>query len=88
MARPSRTHHADEFGKSGASASVIGANAPTIGAASMIAVDGIAERESGVTPPPPPISVRAIVIGLVVMFLLGVGGVAAMLTFAPQLFAH
>ena len=66
----SRMHHADEFGRV-ASNKLTGADAPSIGAASMIAVDGIVENESGVTPPPPPISVKAIAIGLVVMFLVG-----------------
>jgi len=72
--RRKRLHNADEFGKSGASASIIGLHAPIIGAASSILVDGITERESGVTPPPPPLSMRAIVVGLIVMFLVGAVG--------------
>jgi len=69
-----RSHNADEFGKSGVSASVIGLNAPIIGAASSILADGITERESGETPPPPPLSMRTIVVGLIGMFLVGAAG--------------
>ena len=70
MPKASRLHHSDEFGKI-ASNKLTGVDAPLIGAASMITVDGMVERESGVTPAPPLISVRAVVIGLVVMFILG-----------------
>jgi hypothetical protein len=63
-------HGGDEFGKS-PSSSLRGLDPPMIGAPTSIMIDGMVERESGVTPPPPPISVRAMIIGLVVMFLLG-----------------
>jgi hypothetical protein len=70
MSEGSRTHHGDEFGKSG-SGTLRGLDAPLIGAPTTILLDGIVERESGETPPPPPVSVKAIVIVLVVMLLLG-----------------
>ena len=71
MTRPSREHSADEFGQP-ASTAMKGLDPPMIGAPSSILLDGIVENESGVTPPPPPISVRAAAIGLLVMFVLGV----------------
>ena len=42
-----------------------------VGAPVNITIDGIVEQESGVTPPPSAISVKAIVITLVVMLVLG-----------------
>jgi hypothetical protein len=71
MATESKHHSSSEFGKTGSS-SISGLDAPMIGAAASIAVDAIVERESGVTPPPPPVSLRALIVGLVVVFLLGV----------------
>ena len=71
MAKGDREHHADEFGRVG-SAAISGADAPTLGAPTMIMIDGIVERESGVTPPPPAISVKAIAIFLGIMILLGI----------------
>lgn len=44
---------------------------PEMAAPTMIIIDGIVERESGVTPPPPPISVKAIAITLGIMLLIG-----------------
>lgn len=72
MTKASRLHHGDEFGKSGSGSATVGMNGPVIGAGAMIAVDGMVERESGATPPPPPFSMRALLIGLVVMFLVGI----------------
>lgn len=69
MTKPSREHHSDEFGKEPSAS--IGLNAPTIGNPTQITLGGIVERESGKTPTPPPFSLRAAVIGLVVMMLLG-----------------
>lgn len=71
MAKGDREHHADEFGRVG-SAAISGADAPTLGAPTMITIDGIVERESGVTPPPPAISVKAIAITLGLMILVGI----------------
>ena len=77
MSKASRPHSSDEFGKSGSS-SLSGLDAPMIGASSSILIDAIAERESGVTPPPPAISVRAVVVALILLFLVGVTGVTVL----------
>ena len=79
-----RGHTADEFGRSPATGGMVGFDPPLIGAASVIALDGLVERESGATPPPPPFSLKAAAIGLGVMFALG--GVALVLVrcFAPN----
>ena len=63
MAKRSRVHTSDEFGKS--------PDAP-----GMVALDALTERESGGTPPPPPVRVRTIVVALIVMFVLGSAMVA------------
>ena len=68
----SHKHDGDESGRPRSGSALAGMDAPMIGAAALITIDGIVERESGVTPPPPPISVKALVIALIVMFLLGV----------------
>jgi hypothetical protein len=70
MGKTARQHNSSEFGKTGSS-SISGLDAPMIGAGPAITVDGIVERESGVTPPPPPVSVKTLVIGLAVMLVLG-----------------
>jgi len=70
MSRGDREHHSDEFGRVGSSA-VSGADAPTLGAPGMIIVDGMVEGESGVTPPPPVITVTMVAVALGVMFLFG-----------------
>lgn len=62
-----------EFGKSGSGSATAGMDGPTMGAAATILVDGIVERESGRTPGPPPVRLKTVIIGLVAMFLLGVG---------------
>ena len=82
MSKASRTHHGDEFGKSGRNA-LVGCDGPLIGAASTIALDALVERESGATPPPPPFTIRALVIELVVMFLVGVAALVLLLQYAP-----
>lgn len=46
----------------------------------MITIDGIVERESGVTPPPPVISVTAIAITLGIMMLIGIAILAYLST--------
>ena len=70
MSKGSREHHGDEFGKP-TSGAIVGLNAPIIGAAPSITLDGLVERESGITPSPWSISVKGIVIFLVAMFLFG-----------------
>ena len=47
-------------------------------------LDGITERESGVTPSPPPISVKALVIGLGVLFLVGVVIMIVLMVYGPD----
>jgi len=86
MSKKSRHHTSDEFGKSSGSGSPFaGMDGPMIGAAASILVDGIAERESGITPPPPPISVRTFIIIFAVMFVIGVVGLIVWLRVAPQI---
>ena len=75
-------HDASEFGRP-ASHGIKGLDAPMIGAPVSITIDGIVERESGATPPPSAISVKAVVITLVVMFLLG-SVILFALRFAPS----
>jgi len=83
MPKKSRTHGSEEFGRPGSS-SISGLDAPMFGASSSIMVDALVERESGVTPPPPLISVKAIVIGLAVMFVIGVIGASLLLRTLPS----
>jgi hypothetical protein len=70
MTKPSHEHHSDEFGQMPSQA-IKGLDAPMIGAPTSIILDGIVERESGVTPSPPVVSVAAIVVVLVVMMIVG-----------------
>ena len=70
MAKESRTHHSDEFGKS-TSGAIGGFDPPMIGAPGSILTDGLVERESGVTPSPWSLSLKGIVISLVVMLVIG-----------------
>lgn len=67
-----RQHGSDEFGRTSGRTAIGGFDPPMIGAGASITLDGIVERESGETPPPPPFSMRTAVIGLVVLFALGV----------------
>ncbi len=71
-ASPDRQHHADEFGQS--PSAPVGCGAPTIGSPAVITLAGIVEQESGRTPGPPVISMRAVVIALVLMLILGAAG--------------
>ncbi len=74
MARKSRQHTSDEFGRTGLGpAAAIGDRA--LGAAAGVIVDGLVEAESGVTPGPGP-SARAIVVGFVGLSLVAVAVVA------------
>lgn len=70
MTRHVREHDSDSFGKP-MSGSLTGLNPPMIGAPSAIIVDGIVERESGSSPPPPSIKLRAVALVVGVMFVLG-----------------
>jgi hypothetical protein len=72
MCRRSNRHDADGSGRPRSGSTLAGMDGPMIGAGALITIDGIVERESGATPPPPPISVKALVVALIVMFLLGV----------------
>ena len=85
MSRASRQHNSDEFGKtSGSGSPFAGLDGPMIGAAASIIVDGIAERESGKTPGPPPFSVRTAVIVLIVMLVVGILGAVAVVRYLPR----
>ena len=75
-------HTSDEFGRQ-TSSSLTGLDAPMIGAASSIVVDGIVERESGVTPPPPPVKLWVLAVALVAMFILGVVLITVVFRFVP-----
>jgi hypothetical protein len=81
-ARPSSEHNSDEFGQMPSQA-IKGLDPPMIGAASSITLDGIVERESGATPSPPVVSVRAIVIALVVMATVGLAILAIVPVVSP-----
>ena len=70
MTRGSRGHDSDSFGKP-MSGSLRGLNPPMIGAPSTIIVDGIVERESGTTPPPPGVTLRTVAVVIGIMFVLG-----------------
>ena len=65
-----KRHSADDFGQSPVG-SMRGLDPPMVGASSTIMLDGLVEEESGKTPPPPTISVRAVVIAVVGMLVLG-----------------
>lgn len=62
------------FGQAASGSSVAGLDGPMIGAPSMVLVDGLVERESGQTPPPPGVSVKGLAIALLAMFLFGILG--------------
>jgi len=70
MARKSREHTSDEFGRTGLGpAAAIGDRA--LGSASAVIVDGLVEAESGVTPGPGPSS-RSLLIGFGALFLIAI----------------
>ncbi len=75
MSRSSREHRSDEFGQPPLGA-IRGMDAPEIGSPANITIDGVVERESGRTPPPPPFSLRTAAIALAVMFVLGLAVLA------------
>jgi hypothetical protein len=83
MTKPSQEHQSHEFGRP-PSTGIKGLDAPMIGAPSSIMLDGIVEQESGVTPPPPAVSVKAVVIVLVAMFLFGLIMLVFVLPSLPQ----
>lgn len=80
-----RQHSSDEFGRPTSGTAVRGFDPPMIGAGASITVDGIVERESGVTPPPPPFSMRTAIIGLFVLFALGVVILTVATCMAPSI---
>lgn len=82
MTKTADEHDSTEFGQP-SSHGIKGLDPPMIGAPVSIIIDGIVERESGVTPPPPLISVKAVVVALVVMVLLGIGILVLVTRFAP-----
>lgn len=84
MSKVSRTSRSERVGKPGSGSATVGLDGPALGTPAMITLDGIVERESGKTPGPPPVSLRAVVIGLVVMFIVGVIGSAALSWLGPQ----
>lgn len=63
------SHGSTELGRE--PSAIIGIDAPNIGSPANVTLAGIVERESGVTPAPPPVSVRAVVIALVAMLVIG-----------------
>lgn len=70
MKRGSQEYESDSFGRP-MSGSLRGLNPPMIGAPSAIIVDGIVERETGTTPAPPAITLRAVAVVVGIMFVLG-----------------
>ena len=70
MRKARKTHDSSEFGRP-ASHGIKGLDAPMVGAPVNITIDGIVEQESGKTPPPPAVSVKAVAITLAVMLILG-----------------
>lgn len=77
MRKPSKRHTSNDFGKSPTSGGAMsGMDGPMIGASSSIMVDALAESESGATPSPPPVSVKALAIAFIAMFLIGATGLA------------
>ena len=76
MTKKSRTHSADEFGRTDAGSS-IRSRIGDMGAPSRILLDARVERESGKTPAPPTVSMRTIVIVLVAMVIIGLAIVLA-----------
>jgi len=84
-AKPSQLHHGDEFGKAGASTALRGQDVPLIGEAASIAIDAQVERESGVTPPPPPFSIKTAIIVLVTVFVLALIAGLILLQHMPPL---
>jgi hypothetical protein len=82
MSKSSRAHSSDEFGQAGSS-SLSGLDAPMIGASSSIMVDALVESESGITPPPPAISVKAVAIAMAVLFVVGVAGLTTIAWLRP-----
>lgn len=81
MKREAQGDDSDLFGKP-MSGSLTGLNAPMIGAPSAIMVDGIVERETGATPAPPGISLKAVALTAGAMFVVGL--VVAVLFIGPR----
>jgi hypothetical protein len=90
MPKPSHMHHSDEFGKpledtrtGWASRAFFGRR--TLAAPGSIERDAAAERESGETPKPPPFSMRALIIGLVIAFAAGAGLLLLLMQYGPRI---
>ncbi|MHB1452040.1 MAG: hypothetical protein ACYCXR_09500 [Coriobacteriia bacterium] len=81
MKRGTHEHDSDSFGKP-TSGSLRGLNPPMIGAPSAIIVDGIVERESGATPPPPAVTLRTVAVVIGSMFVVGL--LVAVLFLGPR----
>jgi len=81
MTKTSREHHSDEFGQQ--PSAMQGWDPPMIGAPTNIILSGIVERESGETPPPSSVSVKAIVVTLIVMLALALVSMLLVVFFAP-----
>jgi hypothetical protein len=79
MAKASREHTSEEFGQL-PSSGMKGLDLPMIGAPTLITLDGIAEREAGVTPTPPLFPMWVLVVSLAVMVVVGL----AILIIVPQ----
>jgi hypothetical protein len=87
--KPSRLHHSDEFGKSAPEAesgsrAATGFGRRSLGAPAAIAAAGRAENDSGVTPPPPSVPLRVLLVGLVVMFMVGIAVMVVLMRFGPR----
>jgi hypothetical protein len=87
VSKASKTHRSDEFGRP-TSLSGPGSMSPwdrrSLTAPSRIAIDGKTENESGVTPPPPPFSLKALIVALVVMLLVGIVIMIVLLQYGPD----
>ena len=68
-----KAHTGEEFGRPPSSQMVSASTVPgRMAATTQVILDGVVERESGVTPAPPRISIKTIFLVLVALFLIGV----------------
>jgi hypothetical protein len=92
VSKGSRQHHANESGKPASGVTSAGKVRPLVdrrffGDPSKVVLDGVDDSGSGKTPPPPPFSMRALVVGLSIAFVLGVGLLTLLMIYGPR-FAH